>query len=68
MIQDSNLQNSIERFIDSQVVSRGLDERTKKAYQLDLELFFRWMQENGKKSWNGKSDDSKNKDKKIDKE
>lgn len=68
MIQDSNLQNSIERFIDSQVVSRGLDERTKKAYRLDLELFFRWMQENGKKGWNGKSDGSKNMDKKIGKE
>ena len=44
MIQDSNLQNSIEGFIDSQAVCRGLDERTAKAYRLDLELFFRWLQ------------------------
>lgn len=45
MLNDLNLQNSIEGFIDSQVVSRGLDERTQKAYRLDLELFFRWMGE-----------------------
>lgn len=45
MLNDLNLQNSIEGFIDSQVVSRGLDERTQKAYRLDLELFFRWMRE-----------------------
>ena len=36
--------NQIERFINTQVVSRGLDERTAKAYKLDLELFFRWLE------------------------
>lgn len=33
----------IEKFIRSQVVNRGLDERTEKAYRLDLELFYQWM-------------------------
>ena len=39
-----DLQNLVEGFIDTQVVSRGLDERTIKAYQQDLELFFRWLE------------------------
>ena len=34
-----DLQNLVEGFIDTQVVSRGLDERTIKAYQQDLEFF-----------------------------
>ena len=29
--------NQIERFINTQVVSRGLDERTARAYRMDLE-------------------------------
>ncbi len=44
MVSDLTLQNSIEGFIDSQTASRGLDERTAKAYRLDLELFFRWLE------------------------
>ncbi len=35
--------NQIERFINTQVVSRGLDERTAKAYRLDLEQFYLWL-------------------------
>lgn len=42
-----DLQNLVEGFIDTQVVSRGLDERTIKAYQQDLELFFRWLETGG---------------------
>ena len=44
MVPDLSLQNLIEGFIDSQSASRGLDERTAKAYRLDLELFFRWLE------------------------
>jgi len=44
MVPDLSLQNLIEGFIDSQSASRGLDERTAKAYKLDLELFFRWLE------------------------
>ena len=35
--------NQIEKFINTQVVSRGLDERTAKAYRLDLEQFYVWL-------------------------
>lgn len=35
---------SIEGFINSQVIKRGLDERTAKAYQLDLQLFHAWSE------------------------
>ena len=38
-----NLQKQIEDFISTQVVSRGLDERTAKAYRLDLEQFYLWL-------------------------
>ncbi len=35
----------IEDFIENQVISRGLDERTAMAYRMDLEKFYRWMEE-----------------------
>ena len=35
--------NRIEDFIANQVVSRGLDERTARAYRMDLEKFYGWM-------------------------
>lgn len=41
---DNNLQNLTEEFIYSQVIGRGLDERTAKAYRLDLERFYRWLE------------------------
>lgn len=37
-------QEQIDGFIDSLVMDRGSDERTAKAYRLDLELFFRWLE------------------------
>ncbi len=39
-------QNPIEEFITSQVISRGLDERTAKAYRLDLEHLYTWLEQN----------------------
>lgn len=39
-----NLQKQIEGFINTQVVSRGLDERTAIAYRMDLEQFHSWME------------------------
>ena len=38
-----NLQKQIEDFINTQVVSRGLDERTAIAYRMDLEQFHSWL-------------------------
>lgn len=35
----------IEGFIDTQVTGRGLDERTEKAYRLDLEHFYIWLEQ-----------------------
>lgn len=37
----------IEDFIKNQVRERNLDERTIKAYRLDLEHLYRWFQESG---------------------
>ena len=34
--------NLVEEFIQTQVIKRGLDERTTKAYRLDLQLFHTW--------------------------
>lgn len=48
------LENLIQGFIDTQAVSRGLDERTTKAYRQDLELLFRWLEDGGEEradSW-----------------
>lgn len=39
----SPLDGLIEDFIRSQVIGRGLDDRTEKAYRLDLEHFSRWL-------------------------
>ncbi len=44
MILEQNMQNLTEKFINTQVVGRGLDGRTAKAYRIDLDLFFRWLE------------------------
>ena len=36
--------NRIEDFISTQVISRGLDDRTARAYRMDLEKFFVWLE------------------------
>ena len=38
-----SLGEQIDGFIECLVMDRGSDERTAKAYRLDLELFFRWL-------------------------
>ena len=38
----------IDSFISSQVTGRGLDERTAKAYRLDLEKFYLWLESGGR--------------------
>ena len=42
--------NEIERFVQEQVRGKGLDERTEKAYRLDLEHLYRWLEIQGKKT------------------
>ncbi len=37
----------IQKFVTSQIVKRGLDERTEKAYRLDLEYLYSWIQDRG---------------------
>ena len=39
-----NHQDMTEGFIRTQVINRGLDERTEKAYRLDLEKFYIWLE------------------------
>ncbi len=41
-----NPQKLIEDFINTQPSGHKLDERTQKAYRLDLEHFYRWVNEN----------------------
>ena len=43
MAEKPNPNNLIDGFISSQVVQRGLDERTVKAYRLDLEHLYQWL-------------------------
>ena len=45
MISDRSYPNRIEDFISIQVISRGLDERTAKAYRMDLEKFYGWLED-----------------------
>ena len=44
MSSSCNHQNMTDGFISTQVMSRGLDERTAKAYRLDLEKFYQWLE------------------------
>lgn len=43
-LSGGTLDGLIEGFIRSQVIGRGLDDRTEKAYRLDLEHFSRWLE------------------------
>lgn len=42
-----NSHDMIQKFVTSQIVKRGLDERTEKAYRLDLEHLYSWIQDRG---------------------
>jgi len=44
MVLEQNPQSFIDDFIRTQVISRGLDERTARAYRFDLRLLFRWIE------------------------
>ena len=60
-----NPESFIEDFISTQVTSRGLDERTARAYRFDLRLLFRWMEsvERAKENPDKSSPDKGNLDK-----
>ncbi|MCI8957875.1 MAG: tyrosine-type recombinase/integrase [Lachnospiraceae bacterium] len=45
MVSSQNFPNRIEDFISAQVIGRGLDERTARAYRMDLEKFYFWLEE-----------------------
>ena len=40
----------IAGFIDAQVVRRGLDWRTGEAYRIDLEHFYKWLEDTDRKA------------------
>lgn len=44
MVSNQNHQNMTDGFISTQVVGRGLDERTARAYRMDLERFYLWLE------------------------
>ena len=57
MVRESNLNQLIDGFINRQVVQRGLDERTAKAYRLDLEHLHEWLSSDAsaeRDQWEGK--------------
>lgn len=57
MIRSPNFNKLIDGFINSQVVQKGLDERTAKAYRLDLEHLHQWLDlesSTRKERWEGK--------------
>ena len=45
MTSHRNYPNRIDDFISTQVISRGLDGRTAKAYRMDLEKFYVWLED-----------------------
>ena len=56
MTGDSGSNKLIDEFINSQVIQKGLDERTAKAYRLDLEHLYQWMDlepSDERKKWEG---------------
>ncbi len=55
MISNRNHQNMTEKFISAQVIDRGLDERTAKAYRIDLERFYLWLDSGGEEGLNNKN-------------
>lgn len=57
MADNSGSDKLIDGFISSQVVQKGLDERTAKAYRLDLEHLHQWLALEppaGRERWEGK--------------
>ncbi len=44
VVSNQNHQNMTDGFISTQVVGRGLDERTARAYRMDLERFYLWLE------------------------
>ena len=57
MVREWNSNQLIDGFISRQVVQRGLDERTAKAYRLDLEHLHEWLSLDfpvQKDKWEGK--------------
>lgn len=55
MISDKKCSNMVDEFINTQVIDRGLDERTAMAYRKDLEKFYLWPESPG---MSGESEDS----------
>ena len=51
----ANLNAQIEDFMSDQVLGRRLDERTAKAYRLDLEHLYQWSQKQGIESMDEKT-------------
>ncbi len=57
VVSQSNSNQLIDGFINRQVVQRGLDERTAKAYRLDLEHLHEWLSSDSsaeRDKWEGK--------------
>ena len=57
MSENAGFNKLIDEFIDSQVIKKGLDERTAKAYRLDLEHLYQWLDSGtsiGREKWERK--------------
>lgn len=58
MMENRDSQNLTAQFIKAKTADRRLDERTVKAYDLDLSLFYSWLESENGRSPFGKNGDS----------
>ena len=56
MTADRDCPDTVDEFIDTQVLSRGLDERTAMAYRKDLEKLYLWLEASGMKGKSGNAE------------
>ena len=56
MTADRDCPDTVDEFIDTQVLSRGLDERTAMAYRNDLEKLYLWLEVSGMKGKSGNAE------------
>lgn len=60
MTADRDCPDTVNEFIDTQVLSRGLDERTAMAYRKDLEKLYLWLETSSMEGKSGNAEDPEN--------
>ena len=60
MAADRDCPDTVNEFIDTQVLSRGLDERTAMAYRKDLEKLYLWLETSSMEGKSGNAEAPEN--------